>query len=130
MFKEIFEEPDIDRFVKKLNAFGREFPNIDTRSDDDYVINRPQWEKMVEVLEFFANEAEENETIELKPSNLSPRNINGGVEISFEVLDLYGEKFDRFREILRHAKGIEMNTTLSGKAELCITIPRVFVRKS
>ena len=121
------KEIDDFEFVKELAKIDKEV--LDSRSDDDYEINRPQYEKLLAVVEFFTEEAKDNSGMDVKPVTLSPRMVCGGVEVEFEVLDLSLKELERFKEIVNYASAIDIDVSVEGKACMGITIPDVFVRK-
>ena len=72
-------------YIQKLGALYEKVMSL--RRDEDYVVNQPQMTRLVDVVEFFLNAAEEcNGKVE--PILLTPREEHGGVTATFLVFDL------------------------------------------
>ena len=84
--KALCDNKEIDdfEFVRELAKIDKEV--LDSRSDDDYEINRPQYEKLLAVLEFFTEEAKDNPTMDIKPVTLSPRMVCGALRSNLRYL--------------------------------------------
>lgn len=100
---------------------------LSLRKDDDYVVNQPQMDKFVEVLDFFMNEARENHG-KIEPVNLSPKEEHGGVTATFIVFDIYGEDIQKFCKVMSYTSAITIDGTEDGIC-ISVTVPEVFVQK-
>lgn len=115
-----------EEYVKRLGILYNKILSL--RTDADYIVNQPQMDKLVAVLEFFLDTAKELDG-RVDPVKLKPKEEHGGVTATFLVFDLYDQKVLRFCEVMKACSAITIDTTSEG--ELCIscTIPQVFVKK-
>lgn len=100
---------------------------LNLREDKDYVINQPQGEKLIKVLDFFMDEVRDQDGM-LEPVRLVPREEHSGVTATFLVFDLYGEKVQRFCDVMNACSAITVDSTEEGVCISC-TVPNVFVRR-
>lgn len=110
-------------YVKRLTLLYQKVLSL--REDKDYVINQPQAEKLIKVLTFFMDEVEDQDG-ELEPVRLVPKEEHGGVTATFLVFDLYGEKVQRFCDVMRVCSAITIDSIEEGVCISC-TIPEVFI---
>lgn len=98
---------------------------LNLRKDDDYVVNKPQMDKFIEMLEFFINIVYKNKGY-VEPIKLLPKAEHGGVTASFIVLDIYGDDIQKYCKIMSYASAITIDGTENG---ICIsaTIPEIFI---
>lgn len=116
-----------EEYVARLGFLYQHILNL--RNDEDYVINQPQMDKLVEVLSFFIEEGEkQNGTVE--PVRLVPREEHSGVTATFLIFDLCGNTIQRFADVIRYTSAVCIDSLSDGKG-ICIscTVPNVFVHK-
>lgn len=112
-----------EEYVKRLGELYHKI--ISLRRDDDYVINQPQMDKLIEVLNFFLDTAKEcNGKVE--PVKLVPRAEHGGVTATFVVFDIVGNAVQRFCDVMRYTSAITIDSTEDGIC-ISVTVPEVFV---
>lgn len=115
-----------EEFVAEFgNLYGK---IMDLKKDSDYVVNRPQMDKMISVLDFFMSTAKKLNG-RVKPVRLVPREEHGGVTASFIVFDIYGDDVKKFCDVMRHASAIGIDSMKNGEICIAVTIPNIFVRK-
>ena len=114
-----------EEYVKRIGQLYERVLSL--RDDDDYVINQPQMDKLIEVLDFFLDAAKKSEGASVEPVALVPREEHGAVTAYFIVFDIYGEDIARFSDIVRHTSSFGIDTTTDGTACISMTIPEVFV---
>lgn len=113
-----------EEYVKRLGILYNKVLSL--RKDTDYIINQPQMEKLIAVLEFFLDTAKELDgTVE--PVKLKPKKEHGGVTATFLVFDLYDQKVLRFCEVMKACSAITIDTTSNGEVCISCTIPEVFI---
>lgn len=114
-----------EKYVEKLAAMYSQI--MDLRKDDDYVVNQPQMDHLMKIVEFFIDAANEQGG-KVQPLKLIPREERGGVTASFVVFDIFGEQVLRFCDVMRNASAISIDG-----GEDCIyiscTVPNVFIHK-
>lgn len=110
-------------FVRRIAVLYNQAMSL--QNDEDYEINRPQAEKLIKVLTFFAEESKRQDG-KLEPVCLSPREMHGGVTATFLVFDIYNEKIQRFCDAMKGCSAIGIDSTDEGVCISC-TIPDVFV---
>lgn len=98
------------------------------RKDADYIVNQPQMDKLIAVLEFFLDTANELDG-RVEPVKLKPKEEHGGVTATFLVFDLYDQKVLRFCEVMKACSAITIDTTSEGEVCISCTVPDVFVHK-
>ena len=78
---------------------------LSRENDDDYILNMPQYLKLVEAQAFFTRLAEANDgTVETV--RLSPRERCAGLEAQFLVLDLKPGDLPGFFRVLQYSTGL------------------------
>lgn len=98
------------------------------RNDEDYVINRPQYDKFSELMRFFLEKADELGG-EIVPAMVSPKEEHGGLTVKFTVFDVYGEQVEKFCNLLKACSAVSMDVTDDDKVCISCTVPNVFVKK-
>lgn len=115
------------KFVERLGELYNSV--MDMRTDDDYVVNQPQMEKFVDVVEFFMEMANKNDG-ELQPLKLSPKRENAGVTATFILFDVYGDDIAKFSDCIRKVSAFSINPTINEKVCISVTVPEVFRPKN
>lgn len=128
-------EEEID-FYKDLSdeefckMYAREYlAAIEREDDDDYEINRPQWIKMIQVLDYFHKLAKQsNGTVE--PCQVQPKYQHGGVTATFTVMDLQEKDIPEFCKAIMKTNAITIDATNDSKVCISLSIPYVFRKKN
>lgn len=108
---------------------GAKFEKIlASRKDEDYKINPEQWEKFLNVLEFFVDLAEKNGGTAEEPV-LQPKFEHGGVTAYFTVLDIHENDIPALCEALLQTNAITIDATTDGRVCISVSVPHIFVRK-
>lgn len=112
-----------EEYVKRLGQLYEKVLSL--RDDDNYVINQPQMDKLIEVLNFFLDAAQKcNGKVE--PVKLTPRAEHGGVTATFLVFDIYGEDIQKYCKVMSYTSAITIDATEYGIC-MSVTVPEVFV---
>lgn len=112
-----------EEYVKRLGQLYEKVLSL--RDDDNYVINQPQMDKLIEVLNFFLDAAQKcNGRVE--PVKLTPRAEHGGVTATFLVFDIYGEDIQKYCKVMSYTSAITIDATEDGIC-MSVTVPEVFV---
>lgn len=112
-----------EEYVKRLGQLYEKVLSL--RDDDNYVINQPQMDKLIEVLNFFLDAAQKcNGKVE--PVRLTPRAEHGGVTATFLVFDIYGEDIQKYCKVMSYTSAITIDATEDGIC-MSVTVPEVFV---
>lgn len=111
-----------EEYVKRLGMLYNEVMSF--RKDENYIINQPQMDKLVEVLEFFIDTAAKLDG-RVEPVKLVPKEEHSGVTATFIVFDVIGEAVQRFCDVMRYCSAISIDGTEDGICISC-TIPNVF----
>ena len=102
---------------------------LSRENDDDYILNMPQYLKLVEAQAFFTRLAEANDgTVETV--RLSPRERCAGLEAQFLVLDLKPGDLPGFFRVLQYSTGLCLEAKTTGEVCMSMTIPDVFIKRS
>lgn len=115
-----------EEYVRRLGILYNKVLSL--RKDTDYIVNQPQMDKLIAVLEFFIDTAKDLDG-HLEPVKLTPKEEHGGVTATFLVFDLYDEKVLRFCEVMKGCSAITIDTTSDGEVCISCTVPNVFVHK-
>ncbi len=110
-------------YVKRISQLYSAILNL--RDDEDYAINQPQMDKLIEVLEFFMNAAQ-NSNGKVEPISLVPKEEHGGVTATFIVFDIYGDDIQRYCKVMSYTSAITIDGTEDGIC-ISVTVPEVFV---
>lgn len=113
-------------YIQRLNILYNKV--LSFRKDTDYIVNQPQMDKLIAVLEFFLDAAKELDG-RVEPVKLKPKEEHGGVTATFLVFDLYEQKVLRFCEVMKACSAITIDTTSEGDVCISCTVPDVFVHK-
>lgn len=112
-----------EEYVKRLGQLYEKVLSL--RDDDNYVINQPQMDKLIEVLNFFLDAAQKcNGKVE--PVKLTPRAEHGGVTATFLVFDIYGEDIQKYCKVMSYTSAITIDAAEDGIC-MSVTVPEVFV---
>jgi len=112
-------------YVQRLGALYNKVMSL--RKDEDYVVNQPQMDHLVDVVEFFLNTTEDC-TGSVESVILMPREEHGGVTATFLVFDVYGEKVKEFCNVISHCSAMTIDANEDGVC-ISVTVPHVFVHK-
>lgn len=113
-----------EEYVRRLGIMYNNILSL--RKDSDYVVNQPQMDKLVKVLDFFMDVAKELDG-HVDPVKLTPREEHGGVTATFLVFDIIGENIPRFCEVMGYTSAISIDSIEEGICISC-TVPDVFVK--
>lgn len=116
-----------EEYVRRLGILYDKVMSL--RDDRDYVVNQPQMDKFVEVVEFFMDETRKQGG-ELEPIELSPHEEHGGLTATFILFSIRGATVQRFCSVMSACTAISIDPLVDGE-HICIscTIPNVFVHK-
>lgn len=98
------------------------------RKDEDYAINQTQMDRLCQIYRFFLDRADELDG-KVEPLRLIPKEENSGVEATFLVFDVHGEKVQEFCRVMSFCSAIGIDTCTDGVCISC-TVPNVFIPKS
>lgn len=116
-----------EEYVRRLGMMYDKILSL--RKDSDYVVNQPQMDKLVELLDYFLTKAKALDG-EVQKVNLKPAEIHGGVTAHFLVFDTHGEDVQKFCKVLSYCSAIGIDALESGDVCIDCTIPDVFIPKS
>ncbi|MCD7804873.1 MAG: hypothetical protein LUH03_06980 [Oscillospiraceae bacterium] len=102
--------------------------DMQSRKDEDYELNEPQYAKFLMVSAYFTKLVRENSG-EVEQHPLEPKMCNGYISIKVKDLRLEGEKKTEFFNAIRMFSSFGIDAMTDGT--LCIegVVPEVFVRK-
>lgn len=98
------------------------------RNDEDYVINRPQYDKFNELVRFFLEKANELNG-EIVPSVMSPKEEHGDVTVKFTMFDVCGDEVVKFCDLLSACSAVSIDIADDDKVCISCTVPNVFIEK-
>ncbi len=101
---------------------------LSLRDDSDYVVNQPQMDKLLAVLDFFKEAVKDMDGI-LEAVDLRPKEEHGGITATFLVFHIYEDKVQKFCDVMRECSAIGIDTKLDGSVRISCTVPNVFVHK-
>lgn len=114
-----------EEYVRKLGIMYQKI--LDARSDEDFIVNQPQMDKLMKIVEFFVDA-----TMRLKGSvekvDIAPREEHGGVTARFIIFTVRGDTVQKFCDVMRFCSAISIDSTDEGICISC-TVPNVFVHK-
>ena len=98
------------------------------RKNEDYVINRPQYEKFNALMRFFLEKANElGGTI--VPKEIVPKEVHGDITVCFTVFDLVGADILRFCELMKACSAVSIDVTNEDQVCISCVVPDIFVKK-
>lgn len=101
---------------------------LNSRSNSDYEINEPQFEKFKEVLNFFTTLAQENKNTKVDVF-LEPKQTVGGLTCTTYLLDFYGKQMEEFNKLLSYCCSVTIDALLDGRVCISVNVSDVFVEK-
>lgn len=117
-----------EEFVRRIGKVYNHI--ISLREDKDYIVNQPQMEKFVELVEFFDYLAKSNNG-RLEKIVLKPKEEHGDLTAIFLALDIWGEDIQKFSKVLSYTSAFGLDSRGDdGEVYIYMTVPDVFVRKS
>lgn len=96
------------------------------RKDEDYVINRPQYDKFNELMRFFLQKSNELDG-EIVPTVISPKNEHGDLTVKFTMFDVCGEEVAKFCDLMRACSAVSIDVSADDKVCISCTVPNIFV---
>ena len=99
-----------------------------SRSNSDFEINEPQFEKFKEVLNFFTALAQENKNTRVAVE-LEPKQTVGGLTCTTYLLDFYGKQMEEFNKLLSYCCAVTIDALLDGRVCISVNVPDVYVKK-
>ena len=115
-----------EEYVRRLGALYNKVLSL--KSDDDYIVNQPQMNKLIDAIKFFSDTAEVLDG-ELDPVFLTPREEHGGVTATFLVFDVAGDDCKQFAKVIENASAVSIDSLEDGRISISITIPQVFIKR-
>ena len=112
--------------------------HIANLNDNDFEINKPQMKKLLDLIELFDNESNEEwgDSIEIEPVTIEPRRRNVNVIIRLVDFAIMGwdPKRREKMQILKNSIDLDadfcISTLLNGKTEIDFCIPNVYIPKT
>lgn len=114
-----------EEFVRLLGTLY--YYDLSQRKDEDYVVNKPQMDKLSEIMEFFHKISPVCDG-KIEPIKLSPREMHGGVSATFLVFNVYGEQIEEFCRLMSYTSAISIEEHKDG-VYISVTVPNVFIKK-
>lgn len=115
-------------YVKRLGALYDKIMKL--RSDKDYVVNQPQMDRFVELVEFFAEETKKDYGDgRIESVNLVPKEENGGLTASFVLFDIFSDRVQDFSKVIGYASAVSIDSMADDRICISITVPDVFKKK-
>ena len=115
-----------EEYIRRIGQLYNHILSL--RKDADYVVNQPQMDKLVELLDYFIAKANALDG-EVQKVNLKPAEIHGGVTAHFLVFDTHGDDVQKFCKVLSYCSAIGIDALESGDVCIDCTIPNVFIPK-
>ena len=114
-----------EEYARRLGIMYQKL--LDLRSEDDYIVNQPQLEKLMKIVEFFL-EQPEHLGGSIESIDMNPKEEHGGVTATFLIFTMRGESVKKFCEVIQHASAVSIDGSEDGICISC-TVPNVFVHK-
>lgn len=124
---EIKMNQEISADEEYLRRIGLYYKHImELRKDSSYVVNQPQMDKLIKVIDFFEDAAK---SLDGKVDKVSivPAQTSGDVTAYYPVFYIHSEMVERYCDAMRGCSAISIDPTASGEVCFSCTVPRVFV---
>lgn len=115
---------DNEEYLKKIGLYYKHIMSL--RKDSNYVVNQPQMDKLVKVIDFFEDAAKSLEG-KVNKVDLVPAQTSGDVTALFPVFYIHSDMVERFCDAMRGCSAISIDPTASEQVCFSCTVPRVFV---
>lgn len=101
---------------------------LELRTNADYVLNQPQMEKLIKVLSFFIEVADDEFDEVLEPEVI-PSHQHGGVTANFIVFSIRGDDIAKFCDAISGCSALSIDVVEEEKVCISVTVPNVFVHR-
>ena len=110
-------------FIKEIYEIMLE--EIESRNDEDYVVNPVQMAKLVQAYQFFA-EIAKRDGGSVDPFDITPRMVHSGITAYFPLFYLTGKDLRELAEIVGDMSALTLEATIDGEVCISFNIPNVF----
>lgn len=117
---------DYENFL--MEAFEEYQAEMDSRDNADYMVNRPQLQKLAGAYQFFVEYANDNGG-KVDPVEFIPKNEHCGVTAYYTLFAPFGEELEKFKQVIQDASAISIDSLVNGDICISINIPNVFMQK-
>ena len=116
-----------EEYVRRLGMMYEKILSL--RQDSDYVVNQPQMDKLVELLDYFIKMTKQMDGT-VAPMNLKPSEEHGDITARFWFFSVAGADIMRFCKVIQYCSALSVDAVDTGEVRISCTIPNVFVPKS
>lgn len=113
-----------EEYLRRIGIYYKHIMSL--RKDSDYVVNQPQMDKLIRVIDFFEDAAKSLDG-KVDQVSLIPSQTSGDVTAYYPVFYIHSEMVERFCDVMRGCSAISIDPTASGEVCFSCTVPRVFV---
>lgn len=114
-----------EEFVRRLGQIYEKV--MELRRDEDYEVNQPQMDKLIQLYRFFKDKEHSPED-KVEGLDLVPREECAGITANFLVFSLNGpEQVQAFCNVLQYCSAFDVDVVDGNKVSIGCTIPDVFV---
>lgn len=106
--------------------------HLETLSDDDYVVNPPQLQKLNEIIDFIRENFDDAEII---IDDTCKKEEHAWMLVTFNTFSIHGKEniskfFKEFTKLLQYTSAFGIDARLDGIVEIGITVPKFYIHKS
>lgn len=119
--------PDVladEEYLRRVGLYYRHI--MELRKDSNYVVNQPQMDKLIKVIDFFEDAAKELDG-EVKKISIIPSQTSGDVTAYYPVFYIHSEMIERYCDAMRGCSAISIDPTMNEQVCFSCTVPRVFI---
>ena len=121
------KDDEFDKFAKQFLTLAEKI--IADEKDEDYVVNQPQADLLVEVNLYFMRIIDESVGESVTAHIGSPKERHGYVTAIMGLLDLDKKEFDEFSQIISKCSGVTFTARTDGMFYVETLVPNVFIKK-
>lgn len=115
--------PD-EEYLKRIGLYYKHI--MELRKDSDYVVNQPQMDKLIKVIDFFEDAAKSLDG-KVDKVQIVPAQTSGDVTAYYPVFYIHSEMVERYCDVMRGCSAISIDPTASEQVCFSCTVPRVFI---
>lgn len=115
-----------EEYLRRVGLYYRHI--MELRKDSNYVVNQPQMDKLIKVLDFF-EDAAKSLGGEVEKVSIVPSQTSGDVTAYYPVFYIHSEMVERYCDAMRGCSAISIDPTDSGEVCFSCTVPKVFIHK-
>ena len=116
-----------EEFARKLGIFMNEM--LDSRKNEDFVVNQPQLDKYLEAVSYFQHIAENDPDTTIEPIKIIPKEQCGYLTVYCNIFYINGADIRAFSEVISYCSAFTVDPLIDDRVCISLTVPDVYIEK-